>query len=206
MKDWRNFMVNIMKELGKESNLTQDIYPLVSRKNVDLPKDWKEGVRATLERNSSDCINTWNGKYDLFELKEKGSGNWILRNLVNTNIIQKEFDEIDENTGSDETNIKLTWHYKRERNNKLAKKKKELTKKEKGFLECEVCNFIFKDLYGERGEDFIECHHIVPLSELEPGTLTTLDDLALLCSNCHRMIHKKPNISLDELKQEISKH
>jgi hypothetical protein len=29
MNDWRNFVVDIMKELGKESNLTKDIYPLV---------------------------------------------------------------------------------------------------------------------------------------------------------------------------------
>ena len=29
MQDWRNFMVKVMTQLGEESNLTRDIYPLV---------------------------------------------------------------------------------------------------------------------------------------------------------------------------------
>ena len=205
MKDWTGFMVNIMKELGRESNLTKDIYPLVSSKNEDFPKDWKDGVRRTLQLNSSDCIQ-WDGKYDLFELREKGSGNWILRNLEITNINDQILNDDGERIESDETKVKLVWHYRRERNQKLVKEKKELVIKEKGFLECEVCNFVFEDMYGERGKDFIECHHIIPLSELEPGTLTTLKDLALLCANCHRMIHKRKNTTVEELKMEIIKH
>ena len=56
----------------------------------------------------------------------------------------------------------------------------------------------FKDKYGKRGEDFIECHHINPISLGEKKT--SLSDLVLLCSNCHRMIHKKqPWLELHEL-------
>ncbi len=32
-------------------------------------------------------------------------------------------------------------------------------------LECEVCGFNFEEVYGQRGEGFIEGHHIKPLSE-----------------------------------------
>jgi 5-methylcytosine-specific restriction protein A len=48
---------------------------------------------------------------------------------------------------------------------------------------------------------FMEVHHIKPLSTLNPGGKTTLDDLALLCANCHRMVHaQRPWLSMEELK------
>ena len=47
-------MVSIMKELGKESNLTNDIYPLVEKRGTNLGPNWKSRVSATLEENSSD--------------------------------------------------------------------------------------------------------------------------------------------------------
>jgi predicted HNH restriction endonuclease len=54
--------------------------------------------------------------------------------------------------------------------------------------------------YGARGEGFIECHHTKPVESLGDDTPTKLSDLALLCSNCHRMIHaKRPWLSLAEL-------
>ena len=82
MQDWRNFMVKVMTQLGEESNLTRDIYPLVESmaNEGDLGDKWKARVRATLEENSSDC-DAYTGRYDLFENKSKGMGNWALRNL-----------------------------------------------------------------------------------------------------------------------------
>lgn len=44
------------------------------------------------------------------------------------------------------------------------------------------------------GKGYIECHHLIPLSNFQVIKETKLDDLALLCSNCHRMIHKDLNI------------
>jgi 5-methylcytosine-specific restriction enzyme A len=38
--------------------------------------------------------------------------------------------------------------------------------------------------YGQLGEDFIECHHRLPLSTTGERR-TRLSDLALVCSNCH---------------------
>ena len=73
-------MVSIMKELGKESNLTNDIYPLVEKRGTNLGPNWKSRVSATLEENSSDS-DAWNQKYDLFSNKAKGEGNWKLREL-----------------------------------------------------------------------------------------------------------------------------
>ena len=96
-------------------------------------------------------------------------------------------------------------HRYRERDRRLVRHKKEAATKEHDGLVCEVCDFDFESFYGDRGHGFIECHHKVPLSELSPdGDTTTLGDLSLVCSNCHRMIHKsKPWLSIEELKDSM---
>ena len=39
------------------------------------------------------------------------------------------------------------------------------------------------------GKGFAECHHVVPLADLGRQKRTRLEDLAIVCANCHRMIH-----------------
>ena len=95
-------------------------------------------------------------------------------------------------------------HRYRERDTKLVKRKKERVLKEIGTLSCEVCGFYFVEVYGDRGYGFIECHHTKPVSEFMVGERTKISDLSLICSNCHRMIHKKrPWLSVNELKDVI---
>lgn len=84
---------------------------------------------------------------------------------------------------------KLATHMRYERDSNLIKKIKELAIKANPMLNCEVCGFSFYEKYGELGQGFIEAHHKKPLSETKE-TKTTRDDIALVCSNCHRMIHK----------------
>lgn len=68
---------------------------------------------------------------------------------------------------------------------------------------CQICGFNFENAYGVLGKDFIEVHHVHPLSsrdeviEIDPGK-----DLICLCSNCHSMIHRNPStvLSPQELK------
>ena len=92
-------------------------------------------------------------------------------------------------------------HRVRERDPKLVKQKKDHVLNSKGCLECEVCGFDFQRTYGEIGYGFVECHHIDPLKFRGEGTLTTIEDLALLCSNCHRMIHNRHKwLKIEELK------
>jgi hypothetical protein len=55
-----------------------------------------------------------------------------------------------------------------------------------------VCGFNFARRYGERGEGFIEVHHIKPIAAR--GTATRIHpkkDMIVVCSNCHRMIHRR---------------
>lgn len=90
-----------------------------------------------------------------------------------------------------EGNLKLKVHYRRERSRKLIGLKKEQYRKNYGILRCEVCGLAFEEIYPESlGEDFIEVHHKTPLSQVENAVKTTLDDLILVCANCHRMIHR----------------
>ena len=68
-------------------------------------------------------------------------------------------------------------------------------------LRCEVCGFDFERVYGKLGTGYIEVHHKRPVSEGE--RITDLDnDLVMLCSNCHRMIHRGRGhmITVEELK------
>lgn len=92
-------------------------------------------------------------------------------------------------------------HKSKERNRALVKKKKAKVLQETGQLACEACNFDFARVYGPHGEGFIECHHTKPLHTLEAGSKTKLSDLALLCANCHRMVHaKRPWLTIERLR------
>jgi 5-methylcytosine-specific restriction enzyme A len=95
-------------------------------------------------------------------------------------------------------------HCVRERDQRLVKLKKAAVLKRHGMLACEICGFVFARTYGKRGADFIECHHILPLSALGAVLKTKLDDLVLLCANCHRMIHvARPWLTIAELRRVI---
>jgi hypothetical protein len=96
-------------------------------------------------------------------------------------------------------------HKIRERNRSVINQKKKQFKSLQGRLYCEICDFSFPQKYGEIGKDFIEVHHIRPLNEQKKETITTVNDLILVCSNCHRMIHKlKPmKYTISEIMEEI---
>jgi HNH endonuclease len=105
-----------------------------------------------------------------------------------------------------EGEARLVSHLRRERNRTLVESKKTATLDAKGRLQCEVCSFDFTTTYGVLGEGFCEVHHLVPLSASMESVTTTLADLAILCSNCHRVIHRsKPMLSVAELSKVVSR-
>lgn len=96
-------------------------------------------------------------------------------------------------------------HYVRERNPKVARLAKQRFKDENGRIFCEACDFDFQETYGE---DYIEAHHILPLGEIKEGQIETkIEDIVLLCCNCHKMVHKKrPWLkSIEEIKSLLFK-
>ncbi|MBE2185902.1 MAG: HNH endonuclease [Rhodothermales bacterium] len=96
-------------------------------------------------------------------------------------------------------------HRSRERKPQAIKSKKEAVLRQTGALRCEVCSFDFAIFYGEIGHGFAECHHLTPISELRPNQRTTLRDLAIVCANCHRMLHRGPRLlTLAELRAHLA--
>ncbi|WP_343466424.1 HNH endonuclease [Rhodococcus aetherivorans] len=81
-------------------------------------------------------------------------------------------------------------HFARERNSKLRERKIKQHLLKHDNLACEVCGFDFRATYGERGDGYIECHHVVPL-HASGETRTSIKDLILICANCHRMVHRR---------------
>ncbi len=72
---------------------------------------------------------------------------------------------------------------------------------------CKACGFEFGEMYGERGYSYIEVHHKVPLSSrTELANVDAEKDMTVLCSNCHRMIHRKKDqvLSVEELRALIN--
>jgi len=89
----------------------------------------------------------------------------------------------------------------RRRNRALISEAKQRRFDEDGVLICEVCGFDFKATYGV---EYIEAHHIKPLYQYDGVEKRTVDDIALLCANCHRAIHStNPPLSIEALKQRM---
>ncbi|MGW6377059.1 HNH endonuclease [Rhodococcus sp. NPDC055112] len=95
-------------------------------------------------------------------------------------------------------------HYVRERDPKLRRKKITQFLKTSDRVHCEVCGFDFELAYGDRGRQYTEVHHVVPLHH-SGATRTKLSDLILLCANCHRMVHRaSPWLTPKELRGRLS--
>lgn len=71
-------------------------------------------------------------------------------------------------------------------------------------VNCTVCGFNFEAIYGKRGKGFIHVHHLTPVSDIgDEYEINPITDLRPVCPNCHAMLHRKGNISIEELVNEI---
>lgn len=76
-------------------------------------------------------------------------------------------------------------------------------------IRCMICGFSFGESYGKHGEGYIEAHHLNPVSGLkEQSRVDPYKDMIVVCSNCHRMIHRQRDkiLSPDEVKRIINKN
>ena len=95
---------------------------------------------------------------------------------------------------------RLVLHLQGERDQAIV----NLKKNHSVSLNCEVCTFSF-GLYGSTASHYCEVHHLLPLSEVEHTTQTRMEDLAILCSNCHRVAHRRnPPYTLEEVKSMLA--
>ncbi|MEY2875581.1 MAG: hypothetical protein RLZZ373_2952 [Pseudomonadota bacterium] len=83
-------------------------------------------------------------------------------------------------------------HRARERALRIAKLEQTRAKSTDGRIRCEVpgCDFDFEATYGPVAAGFAHVHHLRPLAEATAPTITKLEDLAVVCANCHAVIHR----------------
>ena len=128
------------------------------------------GIDQYEEINSS-TLNTVKKR---FESSKKGE--------ARTSTTEEAFADI-ETIVRCEGNKKLVFTYQYERDPKL----RAAAIKAFGY-KCSACGIDFEKVYGQIGKQFIELHHIVPVSD--GCAENNYKNLLPLCPNCHRMIHR----------------
>jgi 5-methylcytosine-specific restriction protein A len=190
------------------------------KKAVDVLKLRAEDFRAKLNTNSNfSCKIELQSRRLYAKLYEAGNvlaKYYSIDNLPNTEILKGDvlsFLKIYEELTFNDTQLneknglsaiekkQCRLHFRIERNLSISRK----VKTKKGYT-CEACGLDFKKKYGELGKEFIEAHHLIPVSSLNIGySLVNIEtDFAVLCSNCHSMIHRLNDSSdLNKLREII---
>lgn len=131
-------------------------------------------------------------KFETILDPSSGSGSFY----INTPVVEE-----DEEATFPEGAEVFRLHKSKERNRELVLAAKRHRMRTDTRLRCDVCEFSFADTYGEAGIGFIEAHHMFPVSELKQETEAKLEDLAMVCANCHRMLHRvRPWKTIEQLK------
>jgi ribosomal protein L37AE/L43A len=101
---------------------------------------------------------------------------------------------------------RLVVHFRIERSASAAQSAKDLHATRDPACSCEACGFSFAAVYGSHGANYIEAHHRAPLSSLDTPKVPSMSDFALVCANCHRMLHRQKNslMTVEELRLLIA--
>lgn len=228
---WVDSIVEAMQLLDGDAHYSE-LYPIVKKirqsKGLSIPVSFEAIVRGRIENHSSDSKQFIGA--DIFV--NLGKGHWGLRSsyknaqTFNNNPIENQTneminrlqnvlfdDEIDDLSAAEdgkqlqsleEARLKKL-HYRYEGRLKASQIKK--IKAYKGYI-CEACGMSFAKKYPGLGKDFIECHHKIPYADMKEGEARNLnvDDFMVLCSNCHKMIHRLDNpANLEQLKAILVK-
>ncbi|MFE4754460.1 HNH endonuclease [Streptomyces mirabilis] len=174
----------------------------VARKTVDITCQHPDYQGKPTNNNALDVVVMNDFLARPAEMAEVAR---LIRDGLSTGELQSLAPEIEEEDdfSAPEGRLLIRRHRNRERDKGLRKRKIDAVVRQGRQLVCEACDFDFEATYGPRGAGYIECHHVVPLHEAGEGR-TKLSDLALICANCHRMIHRSaPWPTPDELRNLI---
>ncbi|MGH6850588.1 MAG: HNH endonuclease [Methylocella sp.] len=110
--------------------------------------------------------------------------------------------DIEADIAGKEGRLLIRIHSYKERDREFAALAKKFYKdKGGGKLICEACDLDSVARYGSEGERCIEAHHKIPIEELQPDSVTQVSEMAMVCANCHRIIHaKKPCLTVADLR------
>jgi 5-methylcytosine-specific restriction protein A len=118
-----------------------------------------------------------------------------LANLIRAGIkfVQSAEEEKDfEEDEFDEGRVLTEIHKRRERDPKV-RKRLLASRLSAGRLTCEICKNRSATNRIDLEDATFEAHHIHPVSITREGK-TKLQDIALLCANCHRLLHRAISI------------
>jgi 5-methylcytosine-specific restriction protein A len=157
-----------------------------------------------LSKNNQMQVTVWNEFIGSLSLLHRTAE--AIQAAISIKGPENSADVFDEEDVFPEGHILTKQHVLRERNRAAVIAKMDQVLRRDGRVSCEVCNFDFLEFYGELGKGFAECHHLVPLAEAAFGRTTRLSDLAIVCANCHRMLHRgRPVLTVDSLKKLITR-
>lgn len=186
-------IVDALEALGGEAHYSDITAQVLKVAQAPFPADPAASVRARLQERCSD-YKAFKHKQDLFE-SDAGTGIWRFRQWQKAPPQPSQLkEELDSYEGF-EGRLVPKLHLVRERDPKLIAKFKATLAEAR----CEACSINLTEIYGALAADYIEAHHKKPVALIQEGSATTLDDLAALCPNCHRIIHKNYPMSVDEL-------
>lgn len=193
-KNWLGRIVEAFERLGGDANYTA-LYAELAKGEPSLTPGQLAGIRREIENHSSDSGNYRRTRPDLFRsVGGIGSGHWGLRSFSVG--VDEVHDGAEAFIETEEGRKRLRLHLTRERSKSLILQFKASLKS----FTCDACGFDFEEKYGAHGKGYIEAHHIIPIASLENGQRTKLSDLAAVCANCHRMLHRDGLLTLEELK------
>ncbi|SDF36974.1 HNH endonuclease [Bosea robiniae] len=178
--------------------LVEALSQLPQPAHIDAIKERVKEIAAAqgIERKTFSVRTVLSQNKDVFKNVNPGSGMWA---LAAGGPLPDVWDEGLNDLGEPEGKRVLVAHLRAERSRKLVAAFKARLPN----FKCTACSFDFEVRYGELGAGFIEAHHIEPVSKLKGDKAPDLNQLAALCSNCHRMIHKAGLISVEELKRRM---
>lgn len=200
----------------KDTKFSQKVRNLVSHETLV-----KLGYASfkTIPRNGLFLI-TQKGKSYLEENKEIIE--YLLSNDFNYDDVRKSFDKVSKALGKKkkiliyDENLIITEGIKRNSNVSLYKRSRLLRDfaikhySKRNHIRCLACTFDFRDFYGPIGKDYIEIHHLKPVFQYDDDDKNVflkkaLQNLAPVCSNCHRIIHRNRQqpLSLGEISSYV---
>ncbi|OYU80444.1 MAG: hypothetical protein CFE23_09310 [Flavobacterium sp. BFFFF1] len=161
-----------------------------------------QGNACKLE-NIKNIQNIDSLKFDIWKKFEPYFISAEQESVINTSNAINESEDLGSDISAIEGGLRLVSHIVKERNRKIVFEKKAQAILS-NTLHCEVCEFSFSKIYES---NFIECHHLLPIGQIG-SRVTKLQDLALVCSNCHRMLHTKLDnefLTIQQLRDRIAR-
>lgn len=187
---------------GRLERIAADLAKGPSLSDAGLASVLKAHGAAVAAAKNSIAIRQAADAVVALEEKEFGQSNAIPISLLE----QLPPTPLEEDIKGKEGRVLVRLHSYRERDRTLVKKAKAAFKAKHGRLFCECCGFDAGKFYGERGDDRIHTHHRTPVEQLLPDSETTLEDLAMVCPNCHDIIHAvRPWITVESLRALLQK-